>query len=212
MTSETIDCPAAWTITVKQNTFVLFNSHKKTTMTRTVTAFMLFRVHIQAPGHSEVSDSENLSCLQLQQDCPTKVFWLKFINVIVSRSECLCFKNVKVFVSRVWMYLCSHWHWLAGPRRAVARSKIKSSIASLPSHLSAATSLLAPCTSTMMTTTTSLPARLLSAASSYCLSANSSLSTGQGVKQTWSQGKETPCKQKIDMLVVSMSIRNAELQ
>ena len=101
MTSETIDCPAAWTITVKQNTFVLFNSHKKTTMTRTVTAFMLFRVHIQAPGHSEVSDSENLSCLQLQQDCPTKVFWLKFINVIVSRSECLCFKNVKVFVSRV---------------------------------------------------------------------------------------------------------------
>ena len=141
MTSETIDCPAAWTITVKQNTFVLFNSHKKTTMTRTVTAFMLFRVHIQAPGHSEVSDSENLSCLQLQQDCPTKVFWLKFINVIVSRSECLCFKNVKVFVSRVWMYLCSHWHWLAGPRRAAARSKIKSSIASpsLPPSLLAPT-------------------------------------------------------------------------
>ena len=54
--------------------------------------------------------------------------------------ECICLRSVIVFVSWVWMYLCSHWHWLAGLGRAAARSKIKSSIAS-PSPPS---SLLAP--------------------------------------------------------------------
>ena len=103
MTSETIDCAPAWTIAVKQNTFVLFNSHKKTTMTRTVTALMLFRVHIQAPGHSEVSDSENLSCLRVQQDSQTKVVFLAQVyqSILSQESECICLKNVKVFVSRV---------------------------------------------------------------------------------------------------------------
>ena len=47
-------------------------------------------------------------------------------------SKCICVKTVNVFVSRVWMYLCSHQHWLAGLLWAAARSKIKSSIASLP--------------------------------------------------------------------------------